>query len=140
MSENASLAESNRMLRAEKKALEDKLVIKSEELTAVQAQISPMRQEELTLQSEIEYLKLEGSELRSKVEYWQKRATTIMTKVCRLVSDIDDNAHTIPSSIVLILKLTRSSKLPLKRQKASALDWKESWLPPKRKRRKLTNR
>ena len=81
VSENASLIEGNRVLRAEKATLEQRLAKKSDELIAAESEISPLKQEVITLRSERDYMKVENETLQTSIDQWRKRATSIMTKV-----------------------------------------------------------
>lgn len=79
--ENASLISSNRVLRDDKKTLEEKLSKKSEELSVSIAQLNPLQEELFKAQREIEYQKAEAETLKQTISTWRTRATTLTTKV-----------------------------------------------------------
>jgi FtsZ-binding cell division protein ZapB len=79
--ENAALIDSNRLLRDDKKTLEEKLMRKVEDLTAATLKLEPLQQDLYSLRSEIDLLKTENTHLTNQVSTWRTRATTLTTKV-----------------------------------------------------------
>lgn len=90
ISENAALVETNRILRSEKSALEERLSKKGDELIASQSEISPLKQEVITLRSERDYMKIENESLQNSIDQWRKRATSIATKLERIDPEVHE--------------------------------------------------
>lgn len=108
--ENAALIDSNRLLRDEKKTLEEKLIRKAEDLTAATLKLEPLQQDLYNLRSEIDLLKTENTHLTNQVSTWRTRATTLTTKVrfpfiCNI--QIIDPSY---STIVLTLRNIKRSR------------------------------
>jgi len=109
--ENSALVDSNRLLRDEKRTLEEKLIRKAEDLTAATLKLEPLQQDLYNLRSEIDLLKTENTHLTNQVSTWRTRATTLTTKVRFqfIYSDsINDPSY---STIVLTLRNTRRSRM-----------------------------
>lgn len=79
--ENAALVDSNRLLRDEKKTLEERLLRKAEDLTTATLKLEPLQQDLYNLRSEVDLLKAENMHLTNQVSTWRTRATTLTTKV-----------------------------------------------------------
>jgi FtsZ-binding cell division protein ZapB len=108
--ENATLIDSNRLLRDEKKGLEEKLIRKVEDLTAATLKLDPLQQDLYNLRSEIDLLKAENTHLTSQVSTWRTRATTLTTKVrFRFIYSIQIHDPSY-STIVLTLRNIKRSR------------------------------
>jgi len=108
--ENAALVDSNRLLRDEKKTLEEKLIRKAEDLTAATLKLDPLQQDLYSLRSEIDLLKTENTHLTNQVSTWRTRATTLTTKVrLHFICNIRINDPSY-STIVLTLRNIKRSR------------------------------
>ena len=108
--ENAALIDSNRLLRDEKKTLEEKLIRKAEELSAANLKLDPLQQDLYNLRSEIDLLKTENTHLTNQVSTWRTRATTLTTKVrFHFIYSVQIN-NPLYSTIVLTLRNIKRSR------------------------------
>lgn len=108
--ENAALIDSNRLLRDEKKTLEEKLLRKAEDLSAATLKLDPLQQDLYNLRSEIDLLKTENTHLTNQVSTWRTRATTLTTKVrFRFTYSVQINNPSY-STIVLTLRNIKRSR------------------------------
>lgn len=125
--ENAALIDSNRLLRDEKKALEEKLLRKAEDLTAATLKLEPLHQELYNLRSEIDLLKTENMYLTNQVSTWRTRATTLTTKVLFHFIYGVQFGNPSYSTIVLTLQNTRRSKTNAHNSKRTSRNAIASW-------------